>query len=63
MQIMSMTGFGSGKAEKDGYSVYAEIATVNRKQLEIRFSLPREFAAFENDFLVYIEICRRRQQS
>ena len=49
MQIMSMTGFGSGKAEKDGYSVYAEIATVNRKQLEIRFSLPREFAAFEND--------------
>ena len=44
-----MTGFGSGKAEVNGVSIYAEISTVNRKQLEIRFSLPREFNSFEND--------------
>lgn len=49
MSIMSMTGFGSGKAEVNGVSIYAEISTVNRKQLEIRFSLPREFNSFEND--------------
>ena len=44
-----MTGFGSGNAEINGNSVYAEISTVNRKQLEIRFSLPRDFAAFEHE--------------
>ena len=44
-----MTGFGSGRAEVNGFSVYAEISTVNRKQLEIRFSLPRELSALEND--------------
>ncbi len=44
-----MTGFGSGRSEVNGFSVYAEISTVNRKQLEIRFSLPRELAGFENE--------------
>ena len=49
MSIVSMTGFGSGRSEVNGFSVYAEISTVNRKQLEIRFSLPRELAGFENE--------------
>ena len=44
-----MTGFGSGKAEVNGVSVYAEITTVNRKQLEIRFAMPREFNSFEHE--------------
>ena len=44
-----MTGFGSGRSEVNGFSVYAEISTVNRKQLEIRFSLPRELAGIENE--------------
>ena len=47
MSIVSMTGFGSGNAEVNGNSVYAEISTVNRKQLEIRFSLPRDLASLE----------------
>ena len=46
---MSMTGFGSGRAEVNGTAVYAEISTVNRKQLEIRFTMPREFNSFENE--------------
>ena len=46
---MSMTGFGSGKAEVNGVSIYAEISTVNRKQLEIRFAMPREFNSFEHE--------------
>ena len=44
-----MTGFGSGNGECNGFAVYAEISTVNRKQLEIRFSLPRDFASFEHE--------------
>ena len=55
MQIMSMTGFGAGNAESNGCSVYAEISTVNRKQLEIRFSLPREFASFEHEMRKFLQ--------
>ena len=49
MSLMSMTGFGSGRAEVNGTAIYAEISTVNRKQLEIRFAMPREFNAFEHE--------------
>lgn len=49
MSFMSMTGFGSGRAEVNGTAIYAEISTVNRKQLEIRFAMPREFNAFEHE--------------
>ena len=50
-----MTGFGAGNAESNGCSVYAEISTVNRKQLEIRFSLPREFASFEHEMRKFLQ--------
>ena len=49
MSIISMTGFGSGRTEVNGVQLYAEISTVNRKQLEIRFNLPRDLAALETD--------------
>jgi uncharacterized protein (TIGR00255 family) len=46
-----MTGFGKGQAVNHdlgiGFSV--EISSVNRKQLEIRASLPHEISAFELD--------------
>lgn len=49
--IASMTGFGKGEAHCDNpaCNVTAEITSVNRKQLEIRWNLPREFAAWEID--------------
>lgn len=49
--ISSMTGFGKGEAHSAGpqCTVTAEITSVNRKQLEIRWNLPREFAAWEID--------------
>lgn len=55
-----MTGFGSGKAEANGVSIYAEISTVNRKQLEIRFTLPRDFNSFEHELrkLLQAELSR-----
>ena len=45
----SMTGFGKGGAanSKSGISFAVEISSVNRKQLEIRASLPRELAGYE----------------
>ena len=60
MSLMSMTGFGSGRAEVNGSVIYAEISTVNRKQLEIRFTMPREFASFEHELrkLLQAELSR-----
>lgn len=46
--LLSMTGFGRGEAlTPDGSTFSVAVSSVNRKQLEIRFSLPSELAAFE----------------
>ena len=47
MALFSMTGFGSGNARYDQGTLTAEITSVNRRQLEIRFNLPRELTAME----------------
>ena len=48
--MFSMTGFGRGEAvSADGSTlVDIQISSVNRKQLEIRFSIPSEFAGWES---------------
>ena len=46
--LLSMTGFGKGEcAFGDGNLMHIEISSVNRKQLEIRFSMPQELAPLE----------------
>lgn len=46
--LLSMTGFGRGEALcQDGTKLTVQISSVNRKQLEMRFSLPQEFAVWE----------------
>lgn len=45
--IRSMTGFGRGEANGVGQRWVVECASVNRKQLEVVISLPREVAAAE----------------
>lgn len=42
-----MTGFGRGAASRDGVSVRVELSAVNRKNLDITFSLPRAYASLE----------------
>ena len=44
-----MTGFGRAEHAGDGIIARVEIATVNRKQADIHFSLPREISALEGD--------------
>lgn len=44
-----MTGHGRGEHSQDGYKAVAELAGGNRKQLEIRVSLPREFESLEGE--------------
>lgn len=45
--MMSMTGFGRSSIEALGGFLSVEVSSVNRKYLEIQFSLPREFLSFE----------------
>jgi len=46
--LLSMTGFGRGETLcSDGRKLTIQISSVNRKQLEIRFSLPPDMSALE----------------
>ena len=46
--LLSMTGFGRGETVgPDGSKIAVQISSVNRKQLEIRFSMPSDLAALE----------------
>jgi uncharacterized protein (TIGR00255 family) len=45
--MKSMTGFGRGEARRDGVTWAVECASVNRKQLEVAASLPRELSELE----------------
>ncbi len=46
--LLSMTGFGRGEAVcVDGSKLSVQISSVNRKQLEMRFSLPQDLGALE----------------
>ena len=45
----SMTGHGRGEHSQNGYKAVAELAGGNRRQLEIRVSLPWEFESLEGE--------------
>jgi uncharacterized protein (TIGR00255 family) len=47
MAVASMTGYGRGAAEGSGITVEVELSSVNRKQLDLRLTLPRGLAALE----------------
>lgn len=48
--MLSMTGFGRAEVDiKDNFSISVEVSSINRKQLEMRVSLPGEFNRFELD--------------
>ena len=46
--MKSMTGFGRGECVSRGTRYSVEIGTVNRRNAELVFNLPRELSSFEN---------------
>lgn len=54
MSIRSMTGFGRGSACAKGIQADVELATVNRKQVDVHVNLPRALAGLEGP--LYAEI-------
>ncbi len=47
--IFSMTGFGKGKAEREGWEFTAEIRSLNNRYLDINLRLPRNLSYLEED--------------
>jgi len=47
MALKSMTGFGRGEANGGGVKVTVELSTVNRKQFDCAFSMPRELVCMD----------------
>jgi uncharacterized protein (TIGR00255 family) len=47
--ILSMTGYGTGSAQKDDVAVTAEIKTVNHRFLDLHIRMPREYLFLEGD--------------
>jgi len=47
--ILSMTGYGSGSAQKDDLSVSVEIRTVNHRFLDLHIRLSREYLFLEGE--------------
>ena len=45
--ISSMTGYGKGESEGNGYHITVEIKTVNNRYLDMNIRLPRTFHAFD----------------
>lgn len=45
--MKSMTGYGHAECARDGYKVSVEISSVNRKQLDLTISLPRDIEVLE----------------
>ncbi len=48
--MLSMTGYGDGKCQRHGKQISVLANSVNRRQLDLRISLPRALAFLERDF-------------
>ena len=54
--IYSMTGFGKTPSDVSSVTRWTfEISSVNRKQLELRINLPREFSSFETEIRGFLK--------
>jgi uncharacterized protein (TIGR00255 family) len=60
MPLISMTGFGRGEAAARGVKVEVELSSLNRRQFEVRLSLPRQLGALESrvDAIIHQRISR-----
>lgn len=55
MGLRSMTGYGRGSASAGGVKAEVELTSVNRKQLEVRLSLPKSLTALESRMVELVQ--------
>ncbi len=60
--LLSMTGYGTGSAQRNDTTVTVEIRTVNHRFLDLHIRLPREYLFLESDIQRYVrnKVCRGR---
>jgi uncharacterized protein (TIGR00255 family) len=58
--IKSMTGFGHGSAEGDGFKVRVDIRTVNNRFLDVHTRIPQELASLEITLKKQIQAALKR---
>ena len=52
--MYSMTGFGRAEGVDHGVALRIEISSVNRKQFDVKFSLPKELAIYEGTLRAHL---------
>lgn len=55
MALISMTGYGEGRVAHRGMLVEVEVCSVNRRQLEVRVSLPKFLSVLESKVQEHIQ--------
>ncbi|MDA3799434.1 MAG: YicC family protein [Kiritimatiellae bacterium] len=55
MPIKSMTGFGQATSETEDYNISVEISSVNKKQLDIRTGMAKEYISLENKVIELVK--------
>ena len=58
--IRSMTGFGRAQLNLDGMDLSVEVSSVNRRNLELSVSMPREWQSLERAFAPLVRDCVHR---
>jgi uncharacterized protein (TIGR00255 family) len=58
--MKSMTGYGRGECSQDGFKITVELSSVNRKQMEISVTLPREMEMLEARIRDVVNTCLSR---
>ena len=60
MTVISMTGFGRGEACEHAVKAVVELSSVNRKQFDCNFSMPRELASLDSKLqaLIHARVSR-----
>lgn len=53
--VLSMTGFGRGKAEDDSREINIELKTINHRYLDINLRMPRSLFFLEDEVRKYIQ--------
>ncbi len=53
--VLSMTGFGRGKAEDDSREINIELKTINHRYLDINLRMPRSLSFLEDEVRKYIQ--------
>ena len=60
--MRSMTGYGSGTVQQDGWEVTVDLKTVNHRFLDLSLRLPRNLSFLEQNMIRILPYCTVKPQ-